>query len=1111
MRNILGDFIEKRPWFIVLLIIILTIGFSVFIPSLQFKTDFKDFAPNNELVKANNRIAQYFGMDHDIVFLIVTKQQTESTITPQAIRDQANLQRDLLTLPKVNSTVSVTTFLDSVCQFEFNKTIENCTDSQLQDAIHDLFVPTPSGEQQLFSRNTTTTQIIDTAKGKSSPSTQITGCSLANNETMYTFSIHVASLSDLSSPIKPTIQKTHLMEWYLGFENLLAPPEYNIHYQLAARIEPTSPAWVIGNGLLDNLRQFFRLARSHSLLSSYKADAYLWLQAPGQSLSIPILLQKANVTFETQTNTIAITVPKKDLATYGIAPQYGSFQVPAKLSNFTAGVRYYQTPILHRPGDRIAINTSYLFHRLERLQTRPLLGKMTIRLLQKNGVSWSDIQNMSTMATTSNMLPNTLHPSDLQNLWTTMNQIHSTGASHTIYPILPALFDDLRINALSFVSKDYAQAGQPTKSIILLQLEPASSTEATAQIDNTIISRVNALSSSMPSISVQVTGESLISAQINESTLSANQVIIPMIVVIIMIILFIAYRKPSYVLLSILVFLFSTVWVLGTMALLGVPFSIIAVAIIPLLIGLGVEYSVVFFYNYRNEWEKGKTSIDALKQTISDVGIAIFLAWLAMFIAFISFLTATVPPVRDFGFLLALGVSYSFVLTLTLTVSLRYIIDKKKTAAPQKQTRVFSLKHVMTRMSGIIIRHEKTIFFLVAVISIIMAVGASQLKTGFSMDQFIPKNNQALQLLNDLSTNFPFSSQEQEYILVEGDVGTTTALQGIAQTQENLKNDTYIARKTDGSIKVESIYTYMQQALQGNATLFDVYHVSTATDIPATNTDVQQFYEYLYTSDQYGQQVKGVLYKGPQGYTATMIRIYINSSAGGSGEKQFKILKNELNGDLVSYGNATAVVTGNFLISLTIINSLTDSQIVSTGVCFLLATIILILIYRNPILGLITMIPVSISILWILGTMYYIGYTLNVLTITVTSITIGVGVDYGIYITQRFRLVARNTGDPRQALQETIALTGSSVFIAAIGSMVGFAVLLFAPIPPQQQFGLITAITLSYSFLISIFVLPLVLVRWASWRKRRKGYIVHPGPPKGYPPENTVHEYTGEQ
>lgn len=707
MRNILGNFIEKHPWLVVLLIVLLTIGFSVFIPSLQFKTDFKDFAPDNELVKANNRVAQYFGMNQDVVFLIITKQQTESTLTPQALRDQYTLQKDLLTLPKVNGTVSVTTFLDTICQFEFNKTIENCTDSQLQDAVHDLFVPTPLGEQQLLATNTTSEQHHQTAKGQPGPSTDITGCTLTNNETTYMFSLHVTSLSDLSSPLKPTIQKAHLMEWYIGFENLLAPPEYNIRYQLAARIEPSSPLWVMGNGFFDNLRQFLRLGRNHSLFSSYKTDAYLWLQSPGQPLSIPILLPETRVTFETQTNTINIIVPKTELATYGIAPQYGSFDVPAKLSNFTAGVRYYQTPLLHRPGGRVAINTTYLFNRLERLQTRPILGKVTLRLLQKNGLSWNDIQNISTMMKTTNMLPSTLRLSDLQSLWNTINKVPSASTSHLVYPILPALFGDLRINALSFVSKDYAQTRQPTKSIILLELLPTNSTEETAKIDNAIISHIEMLSPSIPTISVQVTGESVISAQINEVTLSANQLIIPMIVIIIMIILFISYRKPSYVLLSILVFLFSSVWVLGTMALLGIPFSIIAVAIIPLLIGLGVEYSVVFFYNYRNEREKGKTSIDALKQTIADVGIAISLAWITMFIAFISFITATVPPVRDFGFLLALGVSYSFILTMTLTISLRYIIDKKKPWTPQKQIRVFSLKQVMSRASQGVVRHEK--------------------------------------------------------------------------------------------------------------------------------------------------------------------------------------------------------------------------------------------------------------------------------------------------------------------------------------------------------------------------------------------------------------------
>jgi predicted RND superfamily exporter protein len=130
-----------------------------------------------------------------------------------------------------------------------------------------------------------------------------------------------------------------------------------------------------------------------------------------------------------------------------------------------------------------------------------------------------------------------------------------------------------------------------------------------------------------------------------------------------------------------------------------------------------------------------------------------------------------------------------------------------------------------------------------------MAVGATQLQTGFSMDVFIPQDNQALKLFNNISNDFPFSSQEQEYILIEGDIATVDTIQGIAQTYQNLKNNTYIAQKTDGSIKAESMYSFIQQAVQDNASLLTTYHVNAITDIPATNADVQQLFDYLYNSD----------------------------------------------------------------------------------------------------------------------------------------------------------------------------------------------------------------------------------------------------------------------
>jgi len=62
--------------------------------------------------------------------------------------------------------------------------------------------------------------------------------------------------------------------------------------------------------------------------------------------------------------------------------------------------------------------------------------------------------------------------------------------------------------------------------------------------------------------------------------------------------------------------------------------------------------------------------------------------------------------------------------------------------------------------------------------------------------------------------------------------------------------------------------------------------------------------------------------------------------------------------------------------------------------------------------------------------------------------------------------------------------------------MAGFGMLILAPIPPEQQFGIITALTILYSFLTSIFVLLPLVMFWGKWRKKRKGYIISPGPQK---------------
>jgi hydrophobe/amphiphile efflux-3 (HAE3) family protein len=1118
MLEQLGKIIEKKPWFVVSIILIITIGFSLFIPSLKFNTNFEDFAPDNEQVKANDRIADYFGMSSQSIILYIQKEQADSIISAQALRDQYKLQKELTAMFEVKGTISIFTFLDPVCQMEFNKTIENCSDEQLNTAVGDLLNEPASGNMTIFQPDDPNEPVdyqrsFLRSSAKTADSADIKNCYILKDNKTLTFSFEVYSLSDFSSKLKPPFSKVSTMEWYLDFKNSLLPPGYDIGYQIAARIEPTVPRWEIGNGILGNIKQFIQHVRNHEL-TSYKTTTYLWLKPPGQEMFFPLQLKTGNVTFDSQSNRINVIVSRKELSGYGIALQYGSFEIPTKLTNFSAGVRYYRSPVLRRPGGHIVINTSYLFDRLQRLQSRPVLGSLLSRTLQRFDINLDDFSGLSEDMTGTGLLPSTFSLTAIQTLWTQTDRAPDSGVSTTIYPLIPQLFTELRVNALSFISTEYTQTNTSHASLFIVQLNLQSGdSEELSRVNTNIIDKINSLDSQFASISIKATGEGIVSTEISDVAMDAMMIIGPAIFIIILSILFIAFRKPSYFLLPIIVFALSCIWLFGTMALLGVSFNIIAVALLPLNIGLGVEYSVNLLFNYRTEIRKGRTPAEAIRLSVKEVGIAIFLAWFTTFVAFLSFLSATLPPVRDFGIFLAIGITYTFIITLTFLVALRYIIDRKKPAKQvTSQSQTSSVTVIMSRVAHVILRHEKKVFLITILICLIMGTAVTQLKSGFSMNQFIPQDNPSLQLFTQIGEDFPFSSQDQEYILIEGTVASVQTLQGLQSTHEKMNNDLYVARRPDGSTKTESIFIIISQVVANNNSLVELFNIDEANGLPRTDADVQHAYDYLYESAEYQMQVAGLLHKDGDEYTATILRIYIDLGSNSNDmTKQFEQLNTELSEDISDYGDATSIITGTSLITLSILKNMTESQILSTVICFILAAIMLSLIYRNPVLGLIAMIPVTVSIIWVLGTMYFIGYTLNILTITVTCITIGVGIDYACYITERFRLVADQTGDVTKAVTETISRTGSAVLIAALSSMFGFGVLAFAPIPPEQQFGIITAITLTYAFITSILVLPLVLARWANWRKKRKGYIIAPGPPKQLDGIKTDNEYTGEQ
>ncbi len=586
MLTQLGRFITRKPWLIIAPVIVVTIILASALPTLEFRTNFSDFAPDTPQTNANTRITAYFGSTQRLLLLHTSTIDNSSLLTPQILRQQYYLEHTISTRPYVNTTVSIAALIDAACQLDFNKTLGNCTDEEIATALSDILIPSPTNLTLLTDPNEPTDTNPRLGKPRSNDILDIKTASLSSTNTTLTLILQVYNLSTLPTTLQPPVPRTSLLEWFIAFTNHFTAAGLDFNYQLSVRLQPKNPLWTFGNSLADNLNL---LRTTRGMHREYIAAGYLWVTPPNMTIIFPLKLQTANISFDRAAGKITLTVSRNELRQYGIAPAYDGYKLPAKLTNFTAGSRTYAPLVFFRIGGHIYFNTTTLFGPLKTLQQRRFLGSLVTRLLEHLGLPADALQNLTNVSSGFS-LPPTFSLADIQSRWQPTDRAPDTGSVSLVYPLLPRLFSIFRNNILTFFPRNTTNATRATESIAILFLNATNSSSEIDRRFNEITGLVQNNSRLYPQLRTSVTGSDIVSTEVNKVAMDANMVIAPLIFIIIVIILFLAFRRPSYVFLPVVVFMLSTIWLFGTMAWLRIPFNILAVAILPLNIGLGVEY-----------------------------------------------------------------------------------------------------------------------------------------------------------------------------------------------------------------------------------------------------------------------------------------------------------------------------------------------------------------------------------------------------------------------------------------------------------------------------------------------------------------------------------------
>ena len=599
-----------------------------------------------------------------------------------------------------------------------------------------------------------------------------------------------------------------------------------------------------------------------------------------------------------------------------------------------------------------------------------------------------------------------------------------------------------------------------------------------------------------------------------------------LLIVAIIVILYLNFRDGTYVFLSLATLIIAVIWTLATIVILGIKFTALEVAVVPLIIGMGVDDSVHFSRRYLEERHEGKDVGKSIGITFRSIGLAIFLTSLTTAIAFLSNASSKVGPVRDFGFVCAFGISYAFILTVTFHLALRYWIDSNRQKKglrskaleffEKKNRHILDLDSFMARIATAIHRFPLTVVFIAIVITLASFAASFQVRREFSVEDFLPPDFETLQTGKSINREYEGGTFTMAYVLVEDEnVATVNTLLAIENTSVNIMDDErFVTLVGLTSIPLmNNVLVVMDKAIEGNDSLREKYHfvLSENNDkwprehyIPSGNTtdeDVKDFFNVLLTNGTIMNDIEGLTYREAMNkllsrdeegnFEATVIKVSVRTQS----NEDARTVHRELEKDVTGFVNGERTsVTGYVILLVVTSDTLQESQVRATAISIVLAFIILLIVFKGDVkLGLIGIIPVIFSTLWILGVMALSTYlhnnfttvisdiSLNVLTVTVTALSIGLGIDFAIHVIQRFRedlTLPHSTVE--KAIASTLEHTGSALLISALTTMVGFGVLIFSPMPLVRSYGLITSIIIFFSFVSATLVLPVFLMYWAG-------------------------------
>jgi len=536
-----------------------------------------------------------------------------------------------------------------------------------------------------------------------------------------------------------------------------------------------------------------------------------------------------------------------------------------------------------------------------------------------------------------------------------------------------------------------------------------------------------------------ITGTIAVQHAIQKHSMENMKIIFPIALVLVSLVLFFFHRTFKGIIIAFLPPAYALALTFGVLGVVNPELTIISICVVALLMGLGVDYSI----HLMNRFAEERTLEDKMlrvEKTLRSTGKAVLLSTVTTMIGFGSLMISSMSPMVTFGFACVIGILFCFISATILVPCLAVILKF------EKRGRIPSWK----KFANFTIKNRRRIIVIACFFAVMSLIVLPQIKTDVDYMEMAPEGIPELEKLQEFSDTFGRGTNFNALLIETDPQGLTypEVIEAIYDMEVRMRNE---------GITVYSLADKLKE----------VYDILERKTIIKTLSDFIGVEKIIF--DRVAKE--GLI---DEDYSKTLVFVSIPI---GKGIEEIELMVNKINSiasttDLPHNGRVSQL-TGQDAVNIAINKKLTDEQTRSMIIALLLVLAALIVIFGSSLYGFLTMIPVFFVLMWEPGFLVALDIPLSVITISIASIMIGIGIDYGVHITQRVREGLAEGLSKIDATRIAIEKTSLSLVEAACTTVAGLTAIYFVNVPALQQFGLIVILMTALSCIGAALILPM--------------------------------------